>query len=56
MKLATIRTKDTTNAAVLVGEHLVEVDGFADVGALLADGDWRDRAASASGADRKSVV
>lgn len=50
MKLATIRTKDTTNAAVLVGEHLVEVDGFADVGALLADGDWRDRAASASGA------
>jgi acylpyruvate hydrolase len=49
MKLATLRTIGTT-AAVRVDEtSAVEIDGFTDVGALLADPDWKTIAEAASG-------
>ena len=48
MKLATLRTPDGTRAARLDGDHYVELDA-PDVGALLAQPRWRDRAATASG-------
>jgi acylpyruvate hydrolase len=49
MRLATIRTSATTTAAVVeVGDELVEV-GAADVGELLGDPQWRERARAASG-------
>lgn len=50
MKLATIRTGDTTSAVVVVGDELVEIDGIADIGELLVDPLWRTRAANARGA------
>lgn len=43
MKLATIRTADGTRAVRLDDGGLVDV-GFADLGALLAEPDWRERA------------
>ncbi|MER6330472.1 fumarylacetoacetate hydrolase family protein [Streptomyces sp. NPDC001034] len=48
MKLATIRTADGTRAVRLDGDHLVDL-GYADLGELFAEADWRTRAA-ASGA------
>ncbi|MEU0936053.1 fumarylacetoacetate hydrolase family protein [Embleya sp. NPDC005971] len=48
MKLATLRTPAGTRAVLLAGEELIDL-GAADVGALLADPDWRERAATASG-------
>ena len=48
MKLATIRTGTTTHAVVVVGEELIEIAGYGDVGALLADDQWRERSASAA--------
>ncbi|MFE4451810.1 fumarylacetoacetate hydrolase family protein [Streptomyces sp. NPDC056796] len=48
MKLATIRTADGTRAVRLDGEVLVDL-GYADLGELFAEADWRDRAATASG-------
>jgi acylpyruvate hydrolase len=48
LKLATIRTGDRTAAVRVDADQAVEV-GAADLGALLADPAWRDRAASASG-------
>jgi len=50
MKLATLRKVGSTVAVRLDGDSVVEIDGFADVGALLASPDWRDLAAQASGA------
>ncbi|RSN64677.1 fumarylacetoacetate hydrolase family protein [Actinomadura sp. WAC 06369] len=61
MKLATIRTADGTRAVRLDDGGLVDV-GFADLGALLAEPDWRERAAAsgevhdAEGADFAPVV
>ncbi|RWZ50828.1 FAA hydrolase family protein [Labedella phragmitis] len=50
MRLATLRTPATT-VAVRVDETVaVEIDGFADVGALLADPGWESLARSAEGA------
>lgn len=53
MKLATLRTgSDTTSgttAAVITGGSAIEITGVADVGALLANADWRRIADAASG-------
>ncbi|MYS43412.1 2-hydroxyhepta-2,4-diene-1,7-dioate isomerase [Streptomyces sp. SID5998] len=48
MKLATLRTADGTRAVRLDGDVLVDL-GHADLGALLAEDGWRDKAAAASG-------
>lgn len=49
MKLATIRTGDTTRAVRLDGTEMVDL-GVADLGAFLAHPDWRTSAAQADGA------
>ncbi|MHB1928402.1 MAG: fumarylacetoacetate hydrolase family protein [Acidimicrobiales bacterium] len=48
MKLATVRTASGTAAVRLEAAGAVHL-GASDVGALLADPDWRERAASAAG-------
>ncbi|MFD6421002.1 fumarylacetoacetate hydrolase family protein [Streptomyces sp. NPDC060198] len=48
MKLATLRTADGTRAVRLDGESLVEL-GYADLGELFAEPDWRSKAATATG-------
>lgn len=48
MKLATIRTRRGHRAVRVDSEVAVEI-GYADVGVLLRDADWLDRAAAASG-------
>lgn len=48
MKLATIRTGTMTTAARVESDHLVEIES-PDVGALLANPEWRTIAADASG-------
>lgn len=48
MKLATIRTGGTTRAVRLDGEAMVDL-GFPDVGTLLNQDGWPERAASAAG-------
>ncbi|WP_436774616.1 fumarylacetoacetate hydrolase family protein [Yinghuangia sp. YIM S09857] len=45
MKLATLRTPSGTRAVLLAGEELVDL-GRTDVGALLAEPDWRERVAA----------
>ncbi|MEV0694316.1 fumarylacetoacetate hydrolase family protein [Streptomyces sp. NPDC050388] len=64
MKLATLRTDGTTKAVRLDGDVLVDL-GFPDVGTLLAQDDWAERAAApaagattypAEGADLAPVV
>jgi acylpyruvate hydrolase len=50
MRLVTLRTPTGTAAAVETEDGYREVDGVADVGALLANPDWREVAAAASGA------
>ncbi|MGM9468890.1 fumarylacetoacetate hydrolase family protein [Streptomyces murinus] len=61
MKLATIRTADGTRAVRLDGEVLVDL-GYADLGELFAEADWRERAAASgatypvAGADFAPVV
>jgi len=62
MRLATIRTSDGTRAARIEGDAAVEL-GAPDVGTLLADPRWRERAAAegprrdlAAGADLAPVV
>lgn len=49
MKLATLRRDGSTVAVRVDEDRVVEIPGFADVGALLADPDWRDTAARAAG-------
>ena len=51
MKLATVRTGDTTRAVRVDGDTLVDL-GCADVGELLATEGWVERAAAASGPTR----
>lgn len=46
MKLATIRTLEGTRAVRIDGYDLVDL-GYSDVGSLLAEEAWRDRAAAA---------
>ncbi|MFE9102540.1 fumarylacetoacetate hydrolase family protein [Actinomadura geliboluensis] len=48
MKLSTIRTSGGTRAVRLDGGALVDL-GYPDLGALLAEPDWRAKAAAASG-------
>ncbi|MBC2900094.1 fumarylacetoacetate hydrolase family protein [Streptomyces cupreus] len=48
MKLATLRTDGTTRAVRLDGDVLVDL-GVPDVGALLAEDGWAERAATATG-------
>lgn len=48
MKLATLRLPRRTAAARIDGDHAVEI-GRPDVGALLADPEWREVAAAADG-------
>jgi acylpyruvate hydrolase len=48
MKLATIRTSSGTQAVKLDGDRLVEL-GAPDLGAFLAQPDWRAKAAAAAG-------
>lgn len=52
MRLATIRTDDVTEAVRVEGDELVGIPGAADVGALLRDPGWRQRAATANGPRR----
>ena len=49
MKLATLRTAASTVAVRVDETAAVEIDGFPDVGALLADADWRAIATDAAG-------
>lgn len=49
MRLATIRASGGTRAALVDGAEVVEIEGFADVGALLADDDWIGLSRAASG-------
>lgn len=49
MKLATLRHDQSTVAARLDADAYTVIDGFADVGALLASKKWRDIAANANG-------
>ncbi|MFI7484269.1 fumarylacetoacetate hydrolase family protein, partial [Kocuria sp. M1R5S2] len=49
MKLATLRTDRSTTAARLDGEVFTEIEGYPDLGALLAQENWRQIAADASG-------
>ena len=50
MKLATLRTAAGTSAVVVGDDSCTEIAGFADVGALLANPDWRSLADAATGA------
>jgi len=54
MRLLTLRTKNGTETGTVAvrqdGETLTEIDGFADVGALLKDSAWESIAAAANGA------
>lgn len=52
MRLATLRTGSTTIAVRVEGDTVVEIEGFADVGQLLGDPDWRGLATAASSAPR----
>lgn len=53
MKLATLRTGATTRAVRLDGDTLVDL-GFPDVGTLLGQTDWAERAAAATTADTET--
>jgi acylpyruvate hydrolase len=52
MKLATLRTGDSTIALRIDGDTATEITGVADVGALLAQPDWRAIAQAADGPTR----
>ena len=49
MKVATLRQPDMTVAVRLDETQAIEIRGFADVGALLAESDWRAIATDADG-------
>jgi acylpyruvate hydrolase len=49
MRLATLRTGTATAAVRVDDDALVEIPGASDVGALLEQPDWRDRALAAAG-------
>lgn len=53
MKLLTLRTPNGTNPTAAVrqdGDTLIEIDGYASVGELLQNPEWKSVAAAASGA------
>lgn len=49
MRLSTLRIKGATCAVRQDNETLIEIDGYADVGALLQEANWEQIAADASG-------
>ncbi|GAB3618225.1 fumarylacetoacetate hydrolase family protein [Okibacterium endophyticum] len=49
MRLATLRTPESTVAVRVDETTATSIEGFSDVGALLADPRWRDLAAAAAG-------
>ncbi|GGF38217.1 fumarylacetoacetate hydrolase family protein [Subtercola lobariae] len=51
MRLATLRTPDSTVAVRVDDTTAVEIGGFADVGSLLADPAWKNISARAAGAE-----
>lgn len=55
MRLATLRTTSGTIAVRIDGDTAVEITDVTDVGALLKDPAWRERAAAADG-PRRSVA
>ena len=55
MRLATLRTPSGTAAVRVDGDAVVEIHGAADVGELLNDPGWRERASRADGASHKSA-
>lgn len=52
MRLATLRTSDSTVAVLLRDNSAIEITGVPDVGALLLHPDWQSVAAGASGEHR----
>jgi acylpyruvate hydrolase len=56
VKLATLRANDTTVAVRVDESETVEIAGYADVGALLADPRWREIAADATGKRRERAA
>ncbi|BCW43326.1 fumarylacetoacetate hydrolase family protein [Arthrobacter sp. StoSoilB5] len=54
MRLLTLRTETAAGKGTVAvrqdGDTLTEIDGFADVGALLADPAWEEKATAANGA------
>lgn len=53
MKLATLRLEGPATTAVRIdGDAVIEISGYADLGALLAVEGWRDIAAAAGGTSR----
>ncbi|MCG2624472.1 fumarylacetoacetate hydrolase family protein [Arthrobacter sp. I2-34] len=55
MRLATLRTTKGTTAVRRDGDTYTEIQGFADVGALLAHPDWATIAAEADGAQHPAA-
>ncbi|MCJ1697743.1 fumarylacetoacetate hydrolase family protein [Rathayibacter caricis] len=55
MRLATLRTSEGTSAALVDAGSATLIEGFADVGRLLQDPDWRVLAQAASG-DRLDLL
>lgn len=55
MRLATLRTSEGTSAALVDAASATLIEGFADVGRLLQDPDWRALAQAASG-DRLDLL
>ncbi|MEU9094986.1 fumarylacetoacetate hydrolase family protein [Streptomyces sp. NPDC087901] len=53
MKLATVRTLDGTAGARVDGEVLTEIPGYADIGTLLREENWREIAGNATGRRRR---
>jgi len=53
MRLATLRFSSRTVAVRVDDDALIEIPGAVDVGILLQDPDWRDRASNASGTAHK---
>src|SRR2546423_11487315 len=52
MRVVTIRTASGTQAARLMDDRVVELDGYADVKALLGTGEgWQERATASGGAE-----
>lgn len=49
MKISTIRIDGATRAVRQDGDTYTEINGFADVGALLQDPQWQEKARNASG-------
>ncbi|MBC9936493.1 MULTISPECIES: fumarylacetoacetate hydrolase family protein [unclassified Leucobacter] len=56
MRLATLRTNTGTTAARREGDQYIPIAGAADVGALLQDPAWRERAAAATAEEAGAIA